>query len=244
MKTSDYSIFNTIEGNRNISREHVSRLANAIENKNLLQYFPVLVNENMEVIDGQHRLMAAAKLGYDVHYEVVPGLTIEHVVSINTNLRKWTLMDFIESYIELGKNDYVILKGFIERYKMGASLSAGLLMGFQALRGGSHIAQTIKDGKFSIGSFDQAEKIAEQLQKLASHAEFPVNQDREFVLALVKLNKNPQFDFDRLLAKLKMSGDKLQKRHSAKYYLIHVEELYNWSNSKNKVELYVSSANN
>lgn len=241
MKTNDYGIFKTIDGNRTVSKEHVSRLAAAMEEMNLQKFFPILVNENMEIIDGQHRLMAAARLGLPVHYEKVKGLTIENVVSINTNMRKWTLSDFIDSYIELGKSDYSVLKRFIEEHHMGASLSAGLLMGFQALRGGSHIAQIIKDGKFRVGSFEQAELIADWVHQLQHYSDFSISQDREFILALFKLHHNEKFDFERLVAKLKMSSDKIQKRHSDKYYLILIEELYNWGMSKNKTELYASS---
>lgn len=241
MKTSDYGIFRSIDGNRKINKGHVLRLAEAIERKNLLQYFPVLLNEDMEIIDGQHRLNAAMKLGYDVHYEVVPGLALKDVMSINTNSKSWTLVDFIDSYIELEKPDYTVLRDFMEYYHMGATLSAALLSGFASLRGGWNMSMAIREGNFKVGSLHQAETIANQVMELQKYSTFPLSRDREFILALLKLNKNKSYDFGRLVAKLKMSGDKIEKRPSDKYYLIHIEELYNWGMSKNKTELYASS---
>lgn len=242
MKTSDYGIFRSIDGNRKINKGHVLRLAEAIERKNLLQYFPILLNEDMEIIDGQHRLNAAMKLGYDVHYEVVPGLSLKDVMSINTNSKSWALVDFIDSYIELEKPDYVILKTFMDRYHMGATLSAALLSGFASLRGGWNMSMAIREGTFNVGLLEQAEKIADQVVELQKYSDFKLSRDREFILALLKLNKNNAFDFERLVAKLRMFNLKIEKRPSDKYYLILIEELYNFKTSTGKVELYVSSS--
>ena len=59
--TNDLSVFKILEGNRNINLANVERLVKSIEENGFLQ-MPIIVNENYEVIDGQHRLMAAKKL--------------------------------------------------------------------------------------------------------------------------------------------------------------------------------------
>ncbi len=57
-QTSDLSIFKQIEGNRVPNLQHIKRLADSIRVYGM-KCNPILVNERMEVIDGQHRLMAA-----------------------------------------------------------------------------------------------------------------------------------------------------------------------------------------
>lgn len=241
MVTKDYSKFKNIDGNRKITPAHVEKLVAAMERRNLLEYFPVLVNEKMEVIDGQHRLIAAAKLDYPVTYEVVPGLELEDVMSINTNSKGWSTMDFIDTYIKLGNPYYEQLKKFIKRTGFGVSLSAQLLQGkASSLTGGSHTSQLIRAGEFKVVAESFAERIAEYVRLLSPNTDFDSHKDRGFVKAIVMLDGNEGFDMERLVSKLRMHGLKLQRRPDAKYYLIHIEELYNF-NAKARVELYAST---
>lgn len=243
-KTRDYRIFKDISGNRKINKGHVNSLVQAIERKNLLEYFPVLCNEHMEVIDGQHRLSAAIQLGIEVPYAVVNGLRLEDVMEINTNSAGWKITDFIDSHIVTGKQDYVILKSFMERYGFNPTTAGSILVGFYNMRHGGSIGALIKSGEFKVASISYAEKIAGQLQKLGFYSDDNLNpmKDRELIMALMRLNANPDFSFDRLYSKMELhAGCRLEKRPSEKYYIIHIEELYNFKTSKSMVELYKSS---
>lgn len=51
-ETYDYSLFNLIGGNRLINVLNYKKLMKSIDEKQLL--IPILVNEKMEIIDGQH----------------------------------------------------------------------------------------------------------------------------------------------------------------------------------------------
>lgn len=242
-KTSDYSKFKQIDGNRKVNSGHVSRLVEAIERKNLLEYFPVLLNEDMEVIDGQHRLSAAAKLEVPIYYEIVPGLTLTDVMSINTNSKSWNINDFIDSHIELGNSNYKVLREFMDTYHWNPSTSAALLSGFTQFfspNNGS-IAKAVKRGDFKVASLPLAEKIAKQIQEIKHYTDFEGNRDREFIGALLALNANKDFDFDKFAAKLRLKNLIIEKRPSAKYYLIHIEELYNHGVYRNNTELYKST---
>lgn len=240
MKTSDYTLFRNITGNRKIKEGHVVRLSRAIERKNLLPYYPVLVNEHMEVIDGQHRLAAAVRLGYDVHYEKIKGLRIEDVMEINTNSKGWSTRDFIDSWIVLDKPDYRVLRNMMEKYELSPTVAASLLRGFTNLRGGGDIARLIRVGEFKVVSETLGRRLAEWLGELKNYTDFNPSTDRELISALMRLNNNDKFEFPRLLSKMKLHGLKLQKRPSEKYYVLHIEELYNYHNSI-IVELYKST---
>lgn len=231
MKTRDYTIFKSINGNRKVNNNHVLRLSRAIERKNLLPYYPVLVNEGMEVIDGQHRLAAAIRLGYEVNYEKIRGLRIEDVMEINTNSKSWSINDFISSWIVLDKPDYRTLRDFVERYDINPTMAGVLLRGYGNIKGGGDMSRLIKSGDFKVASESQANTIATQLTELKQYAEFNVLSDRELAAALIKLSHNGTFDFNRLISKLKLHSLKLEKRVNEKYYLLHIEELYNFHNS-------------
>lgn len=240
MKTVDYGIFKNINGNREITPAHVVGLATAIERKNLLEHFPLLVNERMEIIDGQHRLMAAVKLGVPIYYDVIPGLHIEDIMSINTHSKNWSVHDFIEAYIRLGQPDYQELKDFMARHHMTATMSAAMLQGYAALTGGGKVSQAIKNGTFRIASRPYAEEIMAKLQEVDAFCDFPAKRDRFFISTIAVLRNNEDFDWDKFIAKLRMHGLRVGSRGTVDYYLLHIEELYNF-NAKVKTELYASS---
>lgn len=243
MKTTDYGIFKDINGNRKINKGHVNKLVQAIDRKNLLDYFPILTNEHMEVIDGQHRLTAAMSLQVPISFEVVEGLRIEDVMSINTNSKSWSMMDFINSWIVLEKPDYQVLLDYIEKYGMNPTTAAGILSGYGKFKSGVgfNISALIKSGDFKVASLSYAEKIGDQLLKLKKYTDFDPGKDREFIAAIMRLNTNKSYDPDHFLSKLKLHDLTIEKRPSEKYYIILIEELYNFRNSVKTTELYVSS---
>lgn len=238
MKTKDYSIFRNVTGNRQVTPAHVESLAAAIERRNLLEYFPVLVNENMEVIDGQHRLMAAAKLNVPIHYEKVKGLTLDDIMSINTASKNWSINDFIDAYVRLGNAHYAVLQDFIKRHGLGASVAAGLLRGYSGMLKGGNVA--IRAGTFKVLSEDYAEKVANRLGELQKYADFKTTTEPQFIQALMKVMSNEDFDYDRLLAKLSLSSTKLQKKASVNYYILALDEAYNY-HAQIHVDLYAAS---
>ena len=72
--TSDYDQFTYLVGNRDIVNKHVKSLSTEIDNRDL--EIPIIVNEKMEVCDGQHRLEAYKALDLPVHYIIKEGLTL------------------------------------------------------------------------------------------------------------------------------------------------------------------------
>ena len=53
-ETNDYEIFKILKGNRDINQNHVNKLVQSITEKDLR--IPIVVDNNMYVMDGQHRL--------------------------------------------------------------------------------------------------------------------------------------------------------------------------------------------
>lgn len=68
--TTNYDKFKIHPYGRKISKKHVNRLVDSISRENHLDSSPILVNLNFEIICGQHRLMAAKKLGVPIYYVV------------------------------------------------------------------------------------------------------------------------------------------------------------------------------
>jgi ParB-like chromosome segregation protein Spo0J len=65
-QTNDYEMFKTLDGNRTVNKLHVSRLKESFKTAYLLS--PILINQQNQIIDGQHRFEAAKILGLPVNY--------------------------------------------------------------------------------------------------------------------------------------------------------------------------------
>jgi disulfide oxidoreductase YuzD len=64
--TTNYNQFKYLKGNRAITELHVRRLVEAIKEKDL--QVPIIVDEKMNVVEGQHRLEAYKIVGKDQYY--------------------------------------------------------------------------------------------------------------------------------------------------------------------------------
>lgn len=239
-KTTDYGKFKHIHGNRQINERHVGNLVTAIQNKDLLEYFPLLVNEHMQLIDGQHRLEAARELGLPIWYVEIAGLTLNDVMSINTNSRSWSLRDFIEAYIKMGKTQYQELLNFSEKYGISIYVAARLINGDKR---GSELSSgtVIRKGLFELNHLEEATNLVEKVEQLRHFCDdFNPMIDRAFIWALKAALFSPNFDFEQFVAKLRLHQLRLTSRGQVRYYLLEIEDLYNFRNQKH-VDIYASA---
>jgi hypothetical protein len=116
-QTKDYDAFVILNANREVSRPHVNKLMRVFrDNPRASEYRPILVNEKMEVIDGQHRLTALTELNFPVFYTVVPGLTIVDTQQMNAYQKNWDPIDYAKSYATLGHPEYQRFLYFYGKY--------------------------------------------------------------------------------------------------------------------------------
>jgi hypothetical protein len=133
--TTDYDIFKALAGNRNLNAGHLARLTISISKRNLMEYNPILVNESMEVIDGQHRLEIARQNKWKVYYTIVPSAGLTEVMELNTTLRNWRLNDFVDSLITQGNKEMLYLREFCDEYNL--SITQGTIFHVGTLMSGS-----------------------------------------------------------------------------------------------------------
>jgi len=115
-KTKDYSIFKFVLSNREVDANHVKKLARSIETRNLLSVRPIIVNDQMQLIDGQHRLEAAKQIGAEVFYIQIGNLTKSDIAVLNTAQKNWTRTDFINFYALEGNENYKRIAALLNKY--------------------------------------------------------------------------------------------------------------------------------
>lgn len=83
-ETYDYDKFHIMEkGNRDI--DHDKKIALSMKEDFL--FSPILVNEKMEIIDGQNRFFASKALGKPIYYIIKNGYGIREVRILNSNAK-------------------------------------------------------------------------------------------------------------------------------------------------------------
>lgn len=96
MKTKDYSLFSFLDNNRSVKRSHVENLKKKIKETDMTMCYPIMVDADMRIIDGQHRFYACKELGLPIYYVVKNDVDPEQaMITLNQTSKKWEMMDWL-----------------------------------------------------------------------------------------------------------------------------------------------------
>ena len=145
--TTDYSLFKRLKGNRDVTNKRVAIIKDSIAQIGYISN-PIIVNESMEVIDGQGRLEACRQLDLPIEYRIVPGLGIVECRAMNLKPTCWSINDFVKSYAEYGNENYIRLKEIADEYGFGYTLIYSLCKNY--VNGGRNPQGDIRAGTFTL----------------------------------------------------------------------------------------------
>lgn len=192
--TTDYSWFKKVEANREVNLDSGKRkeLEESILKNGMI--FPVLVNEDGYVYDGQHRLSICKKNNLPVSYFVMPNLTLELMRELNATPNVWSFKDYVDSYKETNPI-YANISNLANKYKVNETLVVGLATG--KLNNATTRNDALKLGKIIIS--DRCWKVVEDflLYLLKFQGEFKLPNDHAY--ALFKVWTLSSIDKKRLL---------------------------------------------
>jgi len=218
--TTDYFLFKPIEGNRNKNLLHINRLKKSMAETYL--FTVIIVNEKYEIIDGQHRFDVIQELKLPLNYIVCKGYGLNEVHILNQNSKTWTSDDYLDGYCKLGYKDYLKYKEFKELYGIGHYECMWLLNGSQL----SNPTQVFFTGDFKIKNYNEACKIIEKIMIVEPY--YQEWKRRSFILAMLQLFKNPNFELTEFLQKLKLQPTALSNCSTTNQYVSLIEEIYNY----------------
>ena len=114
IRTTDYYKFRQMVGNRSISK----RAENIKESIKRIGWVsnPIIVNQNMEIVDGQARFQALRELGMPIEYRMIPNLDIDDCRTLNKFNTDWKAIDFLDSFAAVGNHNYMRLKNLMETF--------------------------------------------------------------------------------------------------------------------------------
>ena len=146
-KTKDYDKFIfRLDNRERIDQGHVKRLVTSIQSRNMLDMRPINVNEKMEILDGQHRLLAAKELGVYIYYTIEKTIEIPDIILLNT-MKAWGDKDYLNYYLKHGKEEYAKLNTFMAENKLELRVALSLTIGSSreqhtAFRNGSYLFES------------------------------------------------------------------------------------------------------
>lgn len=223
-KTKNYSIFKNLLGNRVIDKTNLARLKNSMNDIGTID-IPIIVNENYEVIDGQHRLQACKDLNREVCYMVIKGCSLKEVHKLNTIGKKWGFYDYLEAYANAGLQDYQIAKRFVDKYKFGYVETLAMLGGCDRI--------DFIDGKLKIKDYQDAIQKAESIKMIAPY--YSGFKRRSFVMAMLKCFDIEGFSIATFTQKLSIQRTKMVDCATLNQYLMLIEDIYNYKSRGEKV---------
>lgn len=235
--TKDYGRFQELPGNRTVDYNHVKRLKREMEaNRELLASNPILVNEHLGVIDGQHRLAAAKELDLPLYYLVSKGASIDHTRHLNSTQKRWTLLDFAQSYADSKHPAYVEFLKMHERYPdIAPSILQVYLQGSQR----KDSTDSFRRGEFQIDDLETAKVNVERLSQVMKRTHNAKMTKATAVSLLALMSTPDNFNFDVFLQKLdkEAARERFTSGRTVKEALRSIEDVYNFQ-SRFPVRLY------
>lgn len=232
--TSDYRKFKIMGGNRRVVKAHVKNIAESMAlYPDIFKIKPILVNENLDVVDGQHRLAAAKMLKVPVWYEVVKNVGSNEAIIINNNQRNWSTLDYIRSYAQQGLSDY---KEFLRIFNKHQGIPVYTVLRYTA-GPTSNLASQVRDGKLKMLTADMGDVLLEELGELIEINPDFARTGASRMMFLVFQIKG--YDHDRMIKKLNIATPSLIKLIGrAEDILRSLEDVYNFKQQIDIVRFY------
>lgn len=241
--TTNYQSFRLLNGNRDVNPNHLKRLKASMSEKYL--FSPIIVNNKMEVIDGQHRLRVCRELGLPVYYILVYGYGVKEVQILNANMSNWKKSDYLDGYVKEGKEDYIKFKEFQEAFpSFTFSTCMKILSGIRgnsdekgADKKNGQLGMQMKNfenGNFKIPNLKKSYDIASKIMDYKRV--FDRYNDSTFVVTLLGLFENKNYNHEQMLHKIEIQPNALSVCRSVGQYMIKLEEIFNYK-TRSKVSL-------
>lgn len=231
--TKDYNIFKQVSFNRSKNTHHLQQLKKIILKENLLHLHPILVNEKMEVVDGQHRLEVAKELDLEIFF-IQSTVSYDHILNSNLFQKKLSLEDVIKFYAMRDKNvAYIQFLNFTKELSISPKALIGLIFGIC----NRPLIDMIKSGKFDLPSNKSTLNILITCFKKFKEfvmdkriRPFSMFSSAPFTIAFRNLILISEFDEEIFLSKLDQRWFELRPQLNSVEWTKLLLSIYNWKN--------------
>ena len=238
-ETKSYDEFHRLKDNRDVLENRIGKLIASMSERYICN--PIIVNEKMQVIDGQGRFEARKSLGLPIHYIIVPGTTSDDCRRMNKYNSIWTVLDFAKSYAKKGLKSYQLL---LRACKMtGLPINTVLRLsnhGERSSTGKANATSVYERGQlnFTDEEYVMILDIAEKADQIIEALQFTGRVNDAFRTGVKVMCETDGYDHSRMLGKCEKERSTYVQMSRLKDQLVEFERIYN-KGAKNR-KLYFS----
>lgn len=225
--TTDYSKFKFGTWNRDINEKNLRKIDKDVQ-KNGWKMHPIMVNDNMEVIDGQHRLTYAKQHHLPLYYVVIPGLSSQDCVIMNNTRTSWTIQDYVKLYASEGNENYIKLQNLFSQYTFSTiPQMVGIMKNKSST---SDLSALLKKGEYVVtdeelqnikAKFDFLEEVSPYLKSVGGQA-------GSLILIASFCYDNENVNNSRLKKQIKTRWNTMTPPANREMALTEMEKIYNY----------------
>ena len=228
--SQDYELFSLYPNNRPIKQAWVSKLVDNIKKKDLHQ--PIQVNDEFQILDGQHRFFAYKKLNLPVPYFITKVLTESDIANLNSTTSRWSDKDYLHYWVgkeideernsngKTNHGDYRTAEWFIDKYKLGVHFSVLLLTTVANIN-----SSGFTEGTMKVQNLELAKMRAEFILSLEPY--FKEYKKSGFLMGLLYLMRHRDFDLDRMYKAISKNSADMHGQSSRNGYIANLLRVYN-----------------
>ena len=219
----DYSKFKRLENNRDVTEARKEKLKASISSGEVLN--PIIVNEKMEIIDGQGRYEAKKELGLPIQYIISKGTGIEECQKMNKYNTKWSIVDYIYSYARAGNPNYIKFAKACEQIKCPPSKTAT----FANILGGGNMTERMENGTllFDDVLYEQTLENHRKFQDILEALLYQGRVNQTFILAANILFENPEYQHKKMIEQCKKYRGTFVQMAKRKDQVVELSRIYN-----------------
>lgn len=226
--TYDYNAFSLMDEGLNRGVDHWLTIVKSMARCPMMS--PIIVNGNLEIIDGQNRFFARRYLGLPIEYIVKSGYGVVQARNYNTSHKNWTKSDFVSSYCAEGVESYVLLEQLYLKFpKIPKSV-----IDVVATKGvAANPNQVIQSGQLEMDAIEKREMVCNLLMEYATSPNYMtpsrmIIESTKWCRAWLTIYfNNPDFDTRRLRRNAIANPSYLYPSATVKDTCEMIEKLYN-----------------
>lgn len=222
-ETKNYDLFSFLVENRQLNSAHVAQLVKSMQEEVLLS--PIIVNEDYNIIDGQHRFEARRNLNLPIPYFVCPGYGLGEVQRLNSVNRVWKNVDFVESFASLGYESYSRIKQLNDAYPAIPLVTIMLVVG-ERTNQSTNFLYYFRRGEFVLNDFAAAKQKLTELNQINKYWSFA--NTKTFSNAYIQCRATQGFKYTKFIDKVKKFGSLGYRCNNTKLYMDMIHDVYNY----------------
>ena len=237
--TKKYNIFNISEINRSVKANNVNVIKNSILSEG--QQKPIVVDDKMFIIDGQHRYSALKELNLPIEFVLSTrsGVTMKDKMSVmesqNTSF-SWSTTEKLELRSKIDDN-YLRLKNLVDEYGFSISTTCDILWNKYTVLQKKNTSNANYQTGFKENTMVVSEEMIDESNRRFFNFKklYQINKifsSSPVVRLIISLCDNQKLDINKLILKAENHKNRIENLYDSNNKFDFIDKLYNFSSKK------------